>query len=108
MPSSAGLLSRRLRQISEVSKMKKIGRAPRIWALAVTLVFALGMAGSAVAQDPTPPLDAVVTHPSHIHKGSCAELDPNPAFPLNDVGPRLKDDELPPSEDIKGSLSAAP
>src|SRR6476661_8337816 len=23
--------------------------------------------------------------PSHIHKGSCANLDPNPAYPLNDV-----------------------
>jgi Cu/Zn superoxide dismutase len=24
-------------------------------------------------------------HPAHIHKGSCAELDPNPAFPLENV-----------------------
>lgn len=24
-------------------------------------------------------------HPAHIHRGSCAELDPNPAFPLADV-----------------------
>ena len=24
-------------------------------------------------------------HPAHIHAGSCAELDPNPAFPLADV-----------------------
>jgi Cu/Zn superoxide dismutase len=24
-------------------------------------------------------------HPAHIHKGSCADLDPNPAFPLEDV-----------------------
>ena len=24
-------------------------------------------------------------HPAHIHEGSCAELDPNPAFPLEDV-----------------------
>jgi Cu/Zn superoxide dismutase len=24
-------------------------------------------------------------HPAHIHRGSCADLDPNPAFPLDDV-----------------------
>ena len=24
-------------------------------------------------------------HPAHIHQGSCADLDPNPAFPLEDV-----------------------
>jgi len=24
-------------------------------------------------------------HPAHIHEGSCAELDPTPAFPLEDV-----------------------
>ena len=24
-------------------------------------------------------------HPAHIHEGSCAELDPEPAFPLEDV-----------------------
>jgi plastocyanin len=26
-----------------------------------------------------------VSHPSHIHAGTCAELDPNPAYPLSDV-----------------------
>lgn len=24
-------------------------------------------------------------HPAHIHRGSCADLDPNPEFPLEDV-----------------------
>jgi Cu/Zn superoxide dismutase len=24
-------------------------------------------------------------HPAHIHRGSCADLDPNPAFPLENV-----------------------
>ena len=24
-------------------------------------------------------------HPAHIHEGSCADLDPEPAFPLEDV-----------------------
>lgn len=33
------------------------------------------------------------SHPAHIHAGSCAELDPNPVAPLNNVTPRLNDDE---------------
>ena len=37
-------------------------------------------AAGAIAQGPaTPP------HPSHIHAGTCDQLDPNPAFPLTDV-----------------------
>jgi plastocyanin len=34
--------------------------------------------GGATAQD-------AAAHPSHIHVGTCAELDPNPTYPLNDV-----------------------
>jgi len=37
-------------------------------------------AGGATAQEPV-----AASHPSHVHAGSCAELDPNPAYPLNDV-----------------------
>jgi plastocyanin len=32
-------------------------------------------------------------HPSHVHAGSCAELDPNPAYPLADVAPVSADAE---------------
>jgi hypothetical protein len=88
--------------------MNRNSLAARLGAFLVAAVLAIGFGGGVFAQDPTATVEGVVTHPSHIHKGSCAELDPNPAFPLNDVGPRLKDDEMPPAEDIKGSLTAAP
>lgn len=49
--------------------------------------FALiGAAGSTVSAQ-----DAAVSHPSHIHAGTCAELDPNPAFPLSNVEPVAPD-----------------
>jgi hypothetical protein len=88
--------------------MKNTGWAARLSAVVVATVLAIGFAGSVVAQDPTATVEGVVTHPAHIHKGSCAKLDPNPAYPLNNVGPRLKDDKLPPPEDVKGSMTAAP
>lgn len=51
----------------------------------VTLCAALAMLGAAAtqvsAQHDTGP------HPSHIHAGTCAELDPTPTYPLNDVAP---------------------
>lgn len=43
---------------------------------AVTGVAAVGSAAQEVDHIP---------HPSHIHAGTCAELDPNPAYPLTDV-----------------------
>jgi hypothetical protein len=77
--------------------------------LAIALIAMLGLTtlgATALAQDDETP-EAVVTHPAHVHLGTCAELDPNPAYPLDNVGPRLTDDEeLPASEDIKGSLTA--
>jgi hypothetical protein len=79
--------------------------------LAIAVIAMLGFAtlgATAVAQDDeTVTADEVITHPAHVHNGTCAELDPNPAYPLDNVGPRLTDDEeLPASEDIKGSLTA--
>jgi hypothetical protein len=80
--------------------------------LGLGLVASLGLgvlAPSAIAQDDDETPEAVVTHPAHVHVGSCAELDPNPAFPLDNVGPRLTDDdEMPDPEDVKGSLAANP
>jgi hypothetical protein len=88
--------------------VRNVSRRVRLSAFVVACVFAVGIGGGALAQDPTPDPNAIVTHPAHIHVGSCAELDPNPKAPLNDVGPQMKDDdELPTSEDIKGSLGAA-
>lgn len=67
-------------------------------------LLATGVLGSGVlAQDDAP----VVGHPAHIHAGTCAELDPNPLVPLNDVTvPLVGDDEdqEPTSEDIKGAI----
>jgi hypothetical protein len=80
--------------------------------LGLGLVASLGLgvlAPSAVAQDDQETPEAVVTHPAHVHVGSCAELDPNPAYPLDNIGPRLTDDdEMPDPEDVKGSLTANP
>jgi hypothetical protein len=81
--------------------------------LAVFVVALFGMsalATAAFAQDATEtPATTVVTHPAHVHKGTCAQLDPNPAYPLDNVGPRLTDDDkMPDTEDIKGSLTANP
>jgi hypothetical protein len=44
---------------------------------------ALGGASAALAQDEEP----ADSHPSHIHAGTCAELDPNPAAPLTNIIP---------------------
>lgn len=87
---------------------KKTGRPAWMSAVVVGSMLAVGVVGGVVAQEQTPTPATIVTKPAHIHMGSCAELDPNPLVPLNDVGPRMKDDELPAAEDIKGSLSAAP
>lgn len=53
--------------------------------------LALGGAGLVVAQDDSATPD--VSHPSHIHAGTCDDLDPNPAAPLNYVEPRLDSDD---------------
>jgi hypothetical protein len=67
-------------------------------------LLATGAMGSGVlAQDEEP----VVGHPAHVHAGTCAELDPNPLVPLNDVTVPMvgdDDDQAPTSEDIKGAI----
>ncbi len=57
---------------------------------------ARGGAGLALAQETTTTIES---HPSHIHAGTCAELDPNPAAPLNNLLPIAAD-----PDDIEGSL----
>jgi hypothetical protein len=50
----------------------------------VSLLAMMSMAiAGAAAQDSTPATS--MAHPAHIHVGTCAELDPNPTYPLNDV-----------------------
>jgi hypothetical protein len=51
--------------------------------LLVSLVALLSLTLAASAQGATP--GASMAHPAHIHAGTCAELDPNPTHPLNDV-----------------------
>jgi hypothetical protein len=58
--------------------------------------IALGGAGLSLAQETTTTIES---HPSHIHAGTCAELDPNPAAPLNNIIPIAAD-----PEDLEGSL----
>lgn len=53
--------------------------------LALTFLVCIALAGAGWAAISAQ--EAPVAHPSHIHAGSCAELDPNPAFPLMDVAP---------------------
>src|SRR5215211_5461000 len=93
----------------EIESVRNVGRPARLGAFVVASLFAIGFAGGALAQETTPNPNTILTPPAHIHAGSCADLDPNPNAPLNDVGPRLTDDdELPASEDIRGSLEAMP
>lgn len=51
-------------------------------------MFSLSVAGIS-AQDATPAASPAaggsMTHPAHIHAGTCDELDPNPAFPLTSL-----------------------
>jgi hypothetical protein len=90
-------------------------RSARKQFIGLGLAAALGLgvigSGGVLAQDdPTEtPEGTVITHPAHVHMGTCAELDPNPAYPLNNVGPRTDDDGNPPDPDeIMGSLSSNP
>lgn len=48
--------------------------------LVAGLALAGAVAGGVAAQDA-----AHGPHPSHVHPGTCATLDPQPAYPLNDV-----------------------
>ena len=66
--------------------------------------FAIGGTGFAGAQDA-----AIPSHPAHIHAGTCAELDPNPAAPLTNVTVRGVNEEGEVPEDAsapEGVLTA--
>jgi hypothetical protein len=68
-----------------------------------TVVF--GGAGAVLGQEAPP-----ASHPSHIHPGTCAELDPNPAAPLNNIVPIGVDPEDAEAEvpQAVGALTASP
>ncbi len=70
--------------------------------LAMTLVG--GRAQMTAAQD-----DTADVHPAHIHEGTCDNLDPNPAYPLSNVGLDMLEDGTPTvGEEMVGAASAIP
>ena len=73
--------------------------------LSVVLAGSLlvGGASAVLAQDePTPD----VSHPGHIHAGSCDDLDPNPAQPLTNIEPRLNEGDDDNANEPQGVLTA--
>ena len=90
--------------------MKRLISLRYMFVVALMAALTTGWLGTqATAQEDTETAEDVITHPAHVHVGTCAELDPNPAYPVDNVGPRLTDDEeLPDPEDVKGSLTANP
>jgi len=66
---------------------------------------------TAAAQDDFEDTNAEIpgAHPAHIHVGTCAELDPNPAFPLNSVSlPVGENNEVVTNNDLQGALTNQP
>ncbi len=58
-------------------------------ALAAALSLSVLGGSAGLAQDATPEMASQptgMTHPAHIHNGTCDSLDPNPLIPLTDVG----------------------
>lgn len=80
----------------------------RQFVLGTALAGAIGLGGGigVLAQDPPMP----EAHPAHIHVGTCAELDPNPVAPLNNLLPVGVDPEAEEPEALEtlGSLTAGP
>jgi hypothetical protein len=77
---------RGIRHLEERFPMKRLRLVP----LLLSLVALMSLAAGAVAQEASPAADDAASgtslaHPAHIHVGPCAELDPNPTYPLNDV-----------------------
>jgi len=59
-------------------------RRPRILMLAFALLGSFLLAGSGVAFAQGTSYNPVTTpHPTHVHEGTCAKLNPNPQYPLN-------------------------
>ena len=78
-----------------------MSRFGTVKAAALAVVLSGGMAvggGLALAQD-NQAQEPDVSHPAHIHAGTCADLDPNPAQPLSYVEPRLNEDDDPDDDD---------
>jgi hypothetical protein len=77
-------------------------------AIGVVLAGSLGIggAGLALAQDEEAP---AISHPAHIHAGTCDELDPNPIGPLNNIVPMMNEESEDENANApQGVLTAAP
>jgi hypothetical protein len=66
--------------------------------------IALGGAGLALAQDEQAQPD--VSHPAHVHAGTCDELDPNPIQPLDNIEPKLNESDDENANEPQGVLLA--
>jgi plastocyanin len=54
-------------------------------ALAAMAALVVFNTGAGIAQQTNPAAGGVEPHPAHIHQGTCAQLNPKPYLPLNDV-----------------------
>lgn len=72
--------------------------------LAGTLMFS--GASAVLAQDEQPSDVPDIAHPAHIHTGTCEDLDPNPAQPLNDIVPYANDEDSDMDNSPQGVLTA--
>ena len=85
--------------------MARFGSVSRFTAGLVMIgALALGTASVALSEEEPAP---DVSHPAHIHAGDCANLDPNPAAPLNNIEPRLDDSDDENANQPEGVLTAA-
>lgn len=86
--------------------MSRLGTLRKM-ALGIVIASGLTMGGAAItlAQD-----EAATTpsHPSHIHAGTCDDLDPNPAAPLKNIEPRMAESDEEPAVEPVGVLTAVP
>ncbi len=73
--------------------------------IAIVGTLVVGGGGLALAQSTTD--TPAISHPAHIHKGTCDQLDPNPASPLNNVELKMNDSKDEKANAPVGVLTAA-
>lgn len=61
-----------------------ISRMARILVSVATIAILLATPSLALGQDATPAMSNE-GHPVHVHEGTCAELNPQPMYPLNNI-----------------------
>jgi hypothetical protein len=57
----------------------------RLFAVAFSMLALMAAPAVVAAQSASPSPVAGASHPAHIHEGTCAKLNPKPAYPLNNV-----------------------